>query len=113
MKTLMKTNSETTDSVLARVLDNMEFLGLIKWKPDENQKLQSFVTEQKSRQANSKSTAPLWSEKAAQTVGEIAQPTKTKLTLQSGKGLESDTQALAILLPALKARECLDCRGVV
>ena len=86
MKTLMKTNSETTDLVLARVLDDMEFLGLIKWKPDENQKLHSFVTEQKSRQANSKSTAPLWSEKAAQTVGEIAHPDKNEANAAMRQG---------------------------
>ncbi len=66
MKTLMKTKSETTDSVLARVLDDMEFLGLIKLKPDEDQ---SFVPERTSRQANSEFTVRLWSEKAAQVVG--------------------------------------------
>ncbi len=58
----MNTNPETTDSVLARMLDDMEFLGLIKLKSNEDEKSHSFVTEQKSGQTEHQSNV---SEKAA------------------------------------------------
>ncbi len=51
----MNKNPETTVSVLARMLDDMEFLGLIKLKPNESEKSHSFATEQKSGQTGHQS----------------------------------------------------------
>jgi hypothetical protein len=48
----MNKNPETIDSaVLAKVLDDMQFLGLIQLKPDEDGKLRSFAIEGKPNQA--------------------------------------------------------------
>ena len=50
----MNTNPETIESesaVLARVLDDMRFLGLIELKPDEDRKVWSFTSERKPHQA--------------------------------------------------------------
>jgi hypothetical protein len=58
----MNKNPETTDSVLARMLDDMEFLGLIKLRTNESEKSHSFATEQISGQTEHQSNL---SEKAA------------------------------------------------